>query len=114
MSTVLYVCRSHRSYLTAIMPRHIDDVHLQQTVIKYIAHHLGEEAFFCFEGCQLKTKLESVLRDAKRLIVPTATTQTLRRWWYHFTKYGDTQAERRHNKKKEKKKGSSICLCLRR
>jgi len=87
------------------MPRHIDDVHLQQTVIKYIAHHLGEEAFFCFEGCQLKTKLESVLRDAKRLIVPTATTQTLRRWWYHFTKYGDTQAERRHNKKKEQKKG---------
>ena len=76
------------------MACHIDDVNLQQTVIKYITHYLGAEAFFCVEGCQLKTKLESVLRDTKHLIVPTATTQNLRQWWYHYTKYGDTQAER--------------------
>ena len=78
--------------LCQIMPRTLDDVFIQQPVINYVVEHLPREEVH-LDALNYKVgKLESVLRQAKEQICPTASTRTLRRWWIHFLLYGDVPA----------------------
>jgi hypothetical protein len=80
----------------------IDAVSIQQRVIEAIAQGLGPDLVWkCFEGMETTTPLQSVLRDVRRRIAPTISERTMRRWWYYFLKFGDTQASHRVIKRKK-------------
>jgi hypothetical protein len=62
----------------------INDVTLQRKVISFILREMGDEADSCFEGSGSRSRLQSVLKRAKKEILPTSHTQTSRKWFYHF------------------------------
>ena len=62
------------------MSRHISGVFLQRQVIKHITNIFGKDTFICYEGSTQKAKFESVLGDAKEIIVSTVMIRTVREW----------------------------------
>ena len=65
------------------MPRIIDCVSIQREVVSYIAVELGPgDIYKSMEG--KRTRLTSIIKDAKETIVPTVSEATIRRWWAFF------------------------------
>ena len=84
------------------MPKYIDDVYIQRRVITYIACQLGEEVVHTMKGSKSRTRLNSVIIEARAAVCPTVANNTLRAWWHYFLAFGYTPADAR---KKQKRRG---------
>ena len=52
------------------MPKQIDDVYIQRRVITYVACHLGTEVEHTMKGSKTRTRLNSVLIEARAAVCP--------------------------------------------
>jgi len=87
------------------MPKHIDDVYIQRRVITYVACHLGTEVEHTMKGSKTRTRLNSVLIEARAAVCPTVAKNTLGTWWHYFLEFGYTPADARKARVKRGKKG---------
>ena len=67
------------------MPRYIDDIYIQRRVVTFVACELGEDAADTYKGSGSRTRLEPLLKQAKKAICPTVSTRALKKWWYFFS-----------------------------
>ena len=75
-------------------------VRIQQECIEYICDILGPEVYEAFEGSGTRTRLQYALEKTQRDIYPLGKPGTIRIWWYHFLKYGETPAMSRRKEER--------------
>jgi hypothetical protein len=67
----------------------LNERRLQAQVVKFVFLALGENAY------SPQRLLDPIIKMARDLILPKASTRTLRRWYNHFLKHGELPAETR-------------------
>ena len=59
--------------------------------VEFVLEELSTDVYLCMEG-KRRTKLESVLKLAKKTQVPGLDVRTHIRWFNHYLKFGDVPA----------------------
>ena len=72
--------------------------------VEFVLENLSTDVYLCMEGNR-RTKLESVLKLAKKTKVPDLDVRTLRRWFNHL-KFGDVLAIARKYRRQKASKGA--------
>ena len=73
--------------------------------VEFVLENLSTDVYLCMEGNR-RTKLESVLKLAKKTKVPDLDVRTLNRWFNHDLKFGDVPAIARKYRRQKASKGA--------